>query len=124
LLQYLSLHNVIKVLPGNIHAYSLLLGQEDSLNLGVMDMISKLRIHFCKFLSNLPRIPCKLLVALLSLEDFGTFLRFLVLLTFAVALIAARVIVSCVLLLTISRITISFLSYSVSNPMFLDEVQD
>ena len=94
LLQYLSLHNVLKVLPGNIHTYSLLLGQEDLLYLGVMDMICKLRVLLCKFLSNLFRIPLRLLVP----RDAGTFHRLIVLLNFAVILIVNRITIICVLI--------------------------
>jgi hypothetical protein len=56
------------------------------------------------------------LVALRNLGDAGTFLRLLVLLTFVSFL--------AILILIAIGITISFLSYSVSNPMFLGEVQD
>jgi len=93
LLQYLSLQNVLKVLPGNIHSYSLLLGQEDLLYLGVMNMICKLRINFCKFLSNLLRIPFRLLI----LRDAVTY-RLIVLLTFVVTLIVTRIIIIYILI--------------------------
>ena len=107
MLQYLSLHNVIKVLPGNIHAYSLLLGQEDSLNLGNIDVSPKLRIHSCKFLSNLLRIPFGLLV----LRSAITY-RLIVLLTFAVVFIVTRIIIICILI------------FSAFDLLFLIKVQD
>jgi hypothetical protein len=107
LLQYLSLHNVLKVLPGNIHTYSLLLGQEYLLYIGVIDMSSKLRIHFCEFLSNLPRIPFGLLV----LRSAITY-RLIVLLTFAVVFIVTRIIIICILI------------FSTFALLFLIKVQD
>ncbi len=55
-------------------------------------------------------------VIILGLRARSNILRLFILLTF--------VSFFTILLLIISRITISFLSYSVSNPMFLDEVQD
>jgi hypothetical protein len=57
-----------------------------------------MRGTFCEFLSNLSRIPPKSLVALINLWDDGTFLRLLVLLTFAITLLVNRITSICVLI--------------------------
>jgi hypothetical protein len=112
----LLLYELLQVLLGDEILHSFPLTHEVFLYPGILKLISYLGVLFRKFLSEILSILPTFLVAQRGLGDVGTFLRLLVLLIFVSFL--------AILLLIISRITISFLSFSVSNPMFLDEVQD